>query len=140
MDRQNGYGRRTTRGNGMKLRLLIAGAIVIFTLFSYLRQSDVNPITGEKQRVALNAEQEIALGFQSAPAMEAQHGGLYPDRNYQAVVQQVGGLLVQALESKIAQKGRSDLSTGMPELPWNGGTTRVSSNIAKVRQWQIQVW
>ena len=52
--RRGGYGRRTTRGSGMKLRLLIAGGIVLFTLFSYMRQSDVNPITGEKQRVALN--------------------------------------------------------------------------------------
>jgi len=92
----------------MKLRLLIAGAIVLFTLFSYMRQSDVNPITGEKQRVALNPQEEIALGLQSAPAMAQQHGGLYPDNNYQAIVDGVGGSLVGALDKYIEKEGRTN--------------------------------
>lgn len=108
MMRRGGYGRRTTRGSGMKLRLLIAGGIVLFTLFSYMRQSDVNPITGEKQRVALNAQEEIALGLQSAPAMAQQHGGLYPDENYQAIVDGVGNSLVAALENYLEEKGRKN--------------------------------
>ncbi len=106
--RRGGYGRRTTRGSGMKLRLLIAGGIVLFTLFSYMRQSDVNPITGEKQRVALSAQEEIALGLESAPAMEQQHGGPHNDKNYQAIVVGVGNSLVAALEKYVEQEGRTN--------------------------------
>lgn len=102
MLRRPAYRQRTTRGSGMKLRLIIAGAIVLFTFVSYMGQSAENPITGEKQRVALNPQEEIALGLQSAPAMAQQHGGLYPDENYQAIVDQVGNSLVQALEAKLA--------------------------------------
>lgn len=109
MLRRGGYRQRTTRGSGMKLRLMIAGAIVLFTLFSYMRQSDVNPITGESQRVALSPQDEIALGLQSAPAMAQQHGGLFPDENYQAIVDGVGNSLVQALNNQLAQTpGRSN--------------------------------
>lgn len=104
-----GYGRRTTRGSGLKLRLLIAGGIVLFSLFSYLRTSDVNPITGKSQRVAMSEEEEIALGLQSAPAMAQQHGGLHPDQRLQQVVDQVGQRLVAGLNRKIEQiPGRSN--------------------------------
>lgn len=96
-----GYGRRTTRGNGMKLRLMIAGAIVLFSLFSYVRTSDVNPITGKSQRVAISEEEEIALGLQSAPAMAQQHGGLHRDRRLQQLVKQVGARLVAGLNQKL---------------------------------------
>ena len=103
MSRRGGYGQRTTRGSGMKLRLMIAGAIVLFTLFSYLRQADTNPITGESQRVALDPQEEIALGLQAAPAMAQQHGGLFPDQRYQDFVDGVGNALVGALNAKINQ-------------------------------------
>lgn len=106
--RRGGYGRRTTRGSGMKLRLIIAGAIVLFTLFSYLGQSDTNPITGEKQRVALDVEEEIALGLQSAHSMAAQHGNYHPDNNYQAIVDRVGYRIVDALNTQLSD--RPDLS------------------------------
>ena len=86
---------------------LIAGGIILFTLFSYMRQSDVNPITGEKQRVALADEKdEIALGLQSAPAMARQHGGLHPNQQYQAIVDQVGMNLIRALNQHVQQNGR----------------------------------
>lgn len=102
-----GYGRRrTTRGSGLKLRLLIAGAIVLFSLFSYMRQSDVNQITGETQRVAISEEEEIALGLQSAPQMALQHGGEHPNERYQTIVDQVGDNLVRALNQYVQQNGR----------------------------------
>ena len=102
-----GYGRRTTRGNGMKLRLMIAAGIALFTLFSYMRQADVNQITGQRQRVALaNEEDEIALGLQSAPAMAQQHGGLHPDQRFQQAVDQVGLNLIRALNQHCQTNNR----------------------------------
>jgi len=48
----------------------------------------------------MTPEQEIAIGLQSAPQMAQQHGGLYPDQKWQALVDQVGNKLV---ESSIAR-------------------------------------
>lgn len=96
-----GYGRRTTRGSGMKIRLLIAGAIVLFSLFSYMRTSDVNPITGEKQRVAMSSQEEIALGLNSVEPMARQHGGFHRDQRLQQIVDNVGLRLVDGLNRRI---------------------------------------
>ncbi|MGI9042264.1 MAG: M48 family metalloprotease, partial [Gemmatimonadales bacterium] len=53
-----------------------------------------NPITEEKQRVgSITPEQEVALGVQAAPEMAQQFGGLDPDPELQARVDQVGGRL-----------------------------------------------
>jgi len=43
----------------------------------------------------MTAEQEIAIGLQSAPEMAQQHGGLYPDERMQALVDAVGNKLVK---------------------------------------------
>jgi len=48
-----------------------------------------NPITGEKQRVQLSPQQEVALGPQARSEMAAQYGGLYPDNVLQQYVDQV---------------------------------------------------
>jgi hypothetical protein len=53
---------------------MIAGAIALFSLVSYYMKGQVNPITGDKQRVGMTAPQEIALGLHAAPQMAAQHG------------------------------------------------------------------
>ena len=81
------------RGNS-KVKLLIGAAIILFAVIKYCSSAEVNPYTGEKQHIALNEEQEIALGLQAAPQMAQQHGGLYPNENYQAFVDQVGNRLV----------------------------------------------
>ena len=90
----------------MKLRLMIAGAIVLFSLFSYMRQSETNPITGESQRVAMSEQEEIALGLQSMPAMVNQHDGHHPDQRAQAFVDMVGGKLLRALNNWIEENQR----------------------------------
>jgi predicted Zn-dependent protease len=54
---------------------LIAGAIVAFALFRYFSQTEVNPVTGEKQHIAMTVDQEAALGLESAPVMAEQMGG-----------------------------------------------------------------
>lgn len=85
---------RTKRGNN-KVKLIIAGAIVLFSLFKYYSNSDVNPYTGKKQHISISPEQEIAIGLHSAPTMAQQHGGLYPNQKYQDLVDNVGKKLVQ---------------------------------------------
>lgn len=58
------------------MRLIIAAAVALFGALSYFMSSSENPITGEKQRVSLTAEQEVAMGRQLAPQMAAQFGGI----------------------------------------------------------------
>jgi len=76
-------------------RLFIALLIAIASLIAYFGTTSENPVTGEKQRVALKPEEEIALGLRTAPAMTAQMGGLSADARARARVQQVGARLVR---------------------------------------------
>ena len=75
-------------------RLLIALVLVIVSLVTYFSSTSENPFTGEKQRVALKPEQEIALGYKSAPEMAAQMGGLSKNMEARALVRRVGEKLV----------------------------------------------
>jgi len=84
---QRGSGRRRGMTGGT---LLIALVIAGFSLFKYCSNVQVNEITGEKQHIAINVDQEIQLGIQSAPRMAAQHGGLHPDQEAQDIVDFVG--------------------------------------------------
>ena len=81
-------------GGGFKIRLLIGLGIILFSLFKYYANRETNPYTGKKQSITLSAEDEIALGLQSAPSMAQQHGGLYPDQEAQDLVDAVGRKLV----------------------------------------------
>src|SRR6188508_1774006 len=86
-------------------RLIIAAILALFAIVSYFGSTSENPLTGEKQRVAMTPEQEIRLGYQSAPQMAAQMGG--ESRNAQAValVQRVGeGLVRQSVAAKSPYK------------------------------------
>ncbi|RYY19421.1 MAG: M48 family peptidase [Cytophagaceae bacterium] len=80
----------------LNFRFIIALVIAAVTLLGYFFNTSVNPVTGEKQHVNMSAQQEIALGLQAAPQMEAQYGGESPDTRASAAVQQVGQRLVQA--------------------------------------------
>ena len=57
-------------------RLIIAVIIALMAIVTYFSSTSENLLTGEKQRVAMSPEQEIALGYKSAPQMAAQMGGL----------------------------------------------------------------
>lgn len=82
------------RGGNTKIRLLIGLAIVLFAVFKYCSSAETNPYTGKTQHITISEDQEIALGLQSAPQMAQQYGGLYPNEQYQAFVDQVGQKLV----------------------------------------------
>jgi predicted Zn-dependent protease len=91
-----------------KLRAFIAIALALFTFVSYLMKGDRNPITGERQRVGMTVDQEIALGLESRSEMVAQHGGLHSDPQARAEVNRIGARLLKALETDLAQSGKSD--------------------------------
>ncbi len=106
-----GYGRpepqrRQSRGGNFKVRLLIAAAIVLFSLFSYYGMGEENPITGQRQRVAITEAQEVQMGLAAAPEMSAQHGGPHPDRRGQAEVDRVGFRLLDGLNQWTDEHGR----------------------------------
>lgn len=81
------------RGN-LKYRLLIGAAIALFFVFKRCSQQEVNPYTGRTQTISMSPENEIAIGLQSAPQMAQQHGGLHPNNQFQALVDNVGEKLV----------------------------------------------
>src|SRR5687768_2672710 len=75
-------------------RLLIAALIALMAIVTYFSSTSENPLTGEKQRVAMSPEQEIALGYKSAPEMAAQMGGISQNEKAQTLVKQLGQRLV----------------------------------------------
>ena len=90
-----------SRGGGLPIRWLIAGAIALFGIIGYYSKTQVNPVTGEKQRVAMTVDQEKALGLQAAPQMAQKMGGvLDPKKDPDArVVAEVGHRLVRQTEA-----------------------------------------
>ena len=93
-----GFGQGDSEGGrGINLRLVMAVIVAIVGVIGYFAKTQVNPVTGEKQRVSLNAKQEMALGLQAAPQMMAQMGGeVDPDSPEARLVREVGEKLVQA--------------------------------------------
>ena len=77
-----------------KIRILIGLAIVAFAFVQRCNNKEENPYTGRVQNINMTAEQEIAIGLQSAPQIAQQHGGLYPDERLQTFVDAVGQKLV----------------------------------------------
>lgn len=76
-------------------RLILAGIIALVSIISYFGSRQDNPVTGETQYIGITVEQEIALGLQAAPQMAAEFGGLDPDQQAQAQVDEVGLFIVQ---------------------------------------------
>jgi predicted Zn-dependent protease len=83
-------------GSGCNPRLIMAGLMIL---------EYENPFTGRKQRLAMpTAEQEIAMGMQSAPQMIREMGGAHPDPAANALLDRVGAKLVN--------------TTGVKETPY----------------------
>lgn len=88
------------RSNKLKIRLLIGAAIVIFAYVQRCSRKETNPYTGRVQAISMSSDQEIAIGLQNAPIMAQQHGGQYPNDNYQDFVDNVGQKLVNSSVAK----------------------------------------
>jgi len=82
------------RRGSWKVRILIGLAIVAFAFIQRCNNKEENPYTGRVQNINMSADQEIAIGLQSAPEIAQQHGGLYPDQRLQTFVDLVGKKLV----------------------------------------------
>jgi beta-barrel assembly-enhancing protease len=101
----NGYGQRRT---AIPIRLIISVGIALFAIVGYYMKSEINPVTGEKQRVGMGTEQEMALGLQAAPQMMQEMGGEVDPRDPDAQrVMQIGNRLAyetEAAKSPYAQE------------------------------------
>ena len=93
-----GYGGRRS---GFPMRIVIGLVIAGIGLVTYFSRTQINPVTGEKQRVAMSVDQEKALGLQAAPKMAQQMGGaLDPQKDRDALmVAEVGHKLVKQTEA-----------------------------------------
>ena len=81
------------RGNA-KGRLILALILAGLALASYYGSSEVNNFTGQEQRIAMNRDEEIALGLRAAPQMAAEYGGLDTDAREQQRLDAVGARLL----------------------------------------------
>ncbi len=79
---------------------------MLFATVSYFSQSELNPVTGETQRVNMSAEQEIQLGLQALPSMINEHHGLSRKHIDSQYVKTVGARLLNALETKLLSEGK----------------------------------
>jgi beta-barrel assembly-enhancing protease len=92
------FGRRQSTPRGFPLgRLLIVAILVGGSLLAYFGRSAINPVTGEKQHLALSVDEEIALGLHAAPEMAAQFGGIDADAGRRELVERVGQQIVKAI-------------------------------------------
>jgi len=82
------------RGSGLSLKIIIALVIAAFSLIGYFSQTSYNPVTQQKQHVAITPDQEIALGLQSAPEMSHEYGGDANDSAGQQRVSRIGQSIV----------------------------------------------
>jgi predicted Zn-dependent protease len=90
------------RGGFGGARLLIAAAVAIFSLITYFTTRQTNPVTEEVQNISMTVEQEITLGQQAAPEMEAQFGGPSADQALQARVDEIGQKILASSEASEA--------------------------------------
>ncbi len=97
--RRSAYG-ATRRKPGCGPRAGVALVMMVGALIAFYGNSQQNPVTGETQRVALNVDQEVALGLQAAPEMAAQYGGAETGTQAAALVRRVGARLVNRTEAR----------------------------------------
>ncbi len=99
---------RRKYASGLRLRLFLAGGILLFSAVSYFGSSDKYPISGKTQQAALTGKQEIHLGRSTRLEMAKRHGGLHPSRDAQQMVDEIGLRLVDALDRQFAEQGRAN--------------------------------
>ncbi len=100
---------------GNQARLVLAAIIALVAIIGYYSQQAENPITGEKQKVAMSTDEEIAIGLQAEPEMEQQFGGIHDDPRACAHVDQIGARLLKAFNVVIEEAGAKEpLSVQVP--------------------------
>lgn len=96
------FGGEGRQGPRVNLRWIIAIVIALIGIVGYYSRTEVNPVTGEKQRIAMSVDEEKALGLQAAPKMAEQMGGvLDPDRDSMArLVEEVGRKIIAESDAR----------------------------------------
>jgi predicted Zn-dependent protease len=96
-----GYG---PQGSGRPINLRwIAGLIIaVIGIAMYFFGTETNPVTGKKQHVAMDVDEEMRLGLQSAPKMAAEMGGAADPREDPRAqfVARIGARLVAESEAR----------------------------------------
>lgn len=87
-------------------RFFIAVIMAGLAIVSYYGMRQENPVTGEVQHVGLSPEQEVVLGFESAPQMAEQMGGVDADASVQADVSAIGERVSQTMAGRTPYKFR----------------------------------
>lgn len=83
------------QGRGFGSRIMVALVIAFMAWMMYMNQTEENPVTGQKQHVAISPDQEIRLGLESAPMMASKMGGeVSASDPHSKAVQEVGNILV----------------------------------------------
>ena len=90
------YGNRPMgQRRGFGARIIPALVIAFFAWMMYMNQTEENPVTGQKQHVAISPDQEIRLGLESAPMMAYKMGGEVSSADpHNKAVQGVGATLI----------------------------------------------
>lgn len=66
---------------GPNLRVVAGIVIAAIGLIIYMTQTEVNPVTGRKQHIAMSVDEEKAMGLEAAPEMAAKMGGAIDPRS-----------------------------------------------------------
>jgi predicted Zn-dependent protease len=87
---------------GRLIRYGIGLLIALFGIATYMMRTQVNPVTGQRQHIAMSVDEEKALGLQAAPKMAAQMGGgIDPKNDVRArIVAEVGSELVHRSDAE----------------------------------------
>lgn len=98
-DRDQDSGQRG--GRGFRGRIIGAIIIAVIAWLMYMSQVQENPVTGERQHVAMSPSQEISLGLESAPQMARQMGGELPPNDPRTRrVQRMGEMIIANTDAK----------------------------------------
>lgn len=93
--------RGTEGGGGLGGRFIGAIIIAIIGLIMYMTQVQDNPVTHEKQHVAISPAQEVRLGLESAPLMSKEMGGEVPASDPRSIeVKKIGEEIVNNTDAK----------------------------------------
>jgi len=89
-------------GNGVNMRLIAAVVIAAIGVILYMTHTEVNPVTGRKQHIAMSVDEEKSLGLQAAPEMASKMGGMVDPASDPAAaeVARIGRLVVDRSDAR----------------------------------------
>lgn len=87
---------------GQLIRYGLGLLIALVAVGIYMTRTQVNPVTGEKQHIAIDVDQEKALGLQAAPEMAQKMGGAIDPRDdpRAMMVEEVGRRIVDRSDAR----------------------------------------